>query len=83
MVHGSGNADTDSLFDEDEGEDLVGFDMDAGRREALERQRSSTGEGERRLSRDLEEGFRDDSEDESDDAGQGHIQRSPTTIPQS
>jgi hypothetical protein len=76
-------ADDDSLFDEDEGEDLVGFNMDAGRREALERQRNSTGEGERRLSRDLEEGFRDDSEDESDGASQEHIERSSITIPQS
>jgi len=50
---------------EDEGEEL--FDIDDNRREALSldarRGRDDVG---RRLSRDLEEGFKDDSEDEDD-----------------
>ncbi|KAI9837366.1 MAG: hypothetical protein M1837_003003 [Sclerophora amabilis] len=59
--------DAESLFDDEEGEDMVGFDIDARRREALERRRSEVGEGERRLSRDLEEGFRDESDEDEDD----------------
>ncbi|KAI9741964.1 MAG: hypothetical protein M1834_000353 [Cirrosporium novae-zelandiae] len=59
-----------SLFDEEEGEGMIGFDVDERRREALERRRSNAVEDERRLSRDLEEGFRDDSEDE--DSNDGH-----------
>ena len=56
-----------SLFDDEEGEDMVGFDIDERRREALERRRNSAGEAEVvRLSRDLEEGFRDDSSDEEE-----------------
>ncbi|RMJ26834.1 hypothetical protein PHISP_02267, partial [Aspergillus sp. HF37] len=53
--------DNASIYDE-EGEILVGMNMDPARREALERRRSSTaGEDvEGRLSRDLEEGFMDD-----------------------
>ncbi|OJD18186.1 hypothetical protein ACJ73_08738 [Blastomyces percursus] len=62
-----------SVFDDEEGEDMVGFEMDASRREALDQRRrsgndNSTGRGsvdtDRRLSRDLEEGFMDDSDDE-------------------
>ncbi|KAI9824786.1 MAG: hypothetical protein M1832_001614 [Thelocarpon impressellum] len=63
--------DDSSLFDEDEGEDMIGFDIDSRRREALERRRSEMGQGERRLSRDLEEGFKDDSEDEASEGGDG------------
>ncbi|TVY50930.1 hypothetical protein LCER1_G008960 [Lachnellula cervina] len=52
-----------SDFDEDEGEEL--YDVDDNRRQALSldarRARDDVG---RRLSRDLEEGFKDDSDDE-------------------
>jgi len=56
----------DELFDDEEGEGMVGFDIDERRREALERRRSGVGEEDRRLSRDLEEGFKDDSDDEEE-----------------
>ena len=52
-----------SLFDEEEGEGLVGFDIDAQRREHLERSNENAN-SDRRLSRDLEEGFQDDSDEE-------------------
>ncbi|KAI9778361.1 MAG: hypothetical protein M1839_008148 [Geoglossum umbratile] len=71
--HSPGGGDTadddadSSVFDDEEGEDMVGFEIDERRREALERRRGSTGGGEVvRLSRDLEEGFRDDSSDEGE-----------------
>ena len=54
-----------SLFDEDEGEGMIGFDIDPRRREALERSQIVTTDSDRRLSRDLEEGFKDDSDDET------------------
>jgi hypothetical protein len=54
-----------SIFDE-EGEIMVGMDMDPARREALERRRSTAAEAESRLSRELEEGFIDDSDEEGD-----------------
>jgi len=57
--------DNGSLFDE-EGEGMIGFEMDASRREALDRRRSSAIETEGRLSRELEEGFMDDSDEEDD-----------------
>jgi hypothetical protein len=50
------------LFDEEEGEGMVGFNVDASRRDAIVRQEEAA-ITERRLSRDLEEGFRDDSDD--------------------
>lgn len=55
-----------SDFDEEEGEEL--YEVDDTRREALslDARRGRDDDG-RRLSRDLEEGFKDDSEDESDD----------------
>ena len=57
----------DDLFDDDEGEGMVGFaPMDSARREALEHRRS-LGHDERRLGRELEQGFKDDSEDDEDD----------------
>ncbi|KAJ4357085.1 hypothetical protein N0V95_002823 [Ascochyta clinopodiicola] len=62
--------DDSSDFDDDEGEGMVGFDpVDERRREALEQRRSLVDE-ERRLGRELEQGFKDDSEDEEgvDDA---------------
>ena len=68
VVDGSGEHNEDELFDDEEGEGLVGFDpIDVRRREALERRRSIMGEDDRRLSRDLEEGFKDDSDDEAED----------------
>lgn len=58
-------ADHDNVsIDEDEGELMVGMNMDAARREALERRRSTAAEAESRLSRELEEGFMDESDDE-------------------
>ncbi len=46
---------------------MVGFEISEVRREALAREGRMGGvEGERRLSRDLEEGFRDDSDEEVD-----------------
>ncbi|EUC48949.1 hypothetical protein COCMIDRAFT_2210 [Bipolaris oryzae ATCC 44560] len=66
VVHGNSQND-DELFDDEEGEGMVGFDpIDERRREALEQRRSMM-DDEIRLGRDLEEGFKDDSEDESDD----------------
>lgn len=56
-------ADNDNIsIDEEEGELMVGMDMDARRREALERRRAPETEG--RLSRELEEGFMDESDEE-------------------
>jgi hypothetical protein len=67
IVDGSGDHNDDELFDDEEGEGMVGFDpIDERRREALE-QRRSIMEEERRLGRDLEEGFKDDSDDEHED----------------
>lgn len=67
-VDGSDGLDEDDgLFDDEDGEGMVGFDVDAQRREALERRRSGACDGGVRLSRDLEEGFRDDSDDDEDE----------------
>ena len=70
--------DTISIGDE-EGENMVGMHMDPARRRALERRWNSGAqhragvEAEGRLSRDLEEGFMDDSdEEEVHGHGQGH-----------
>ncbi|EER29005.1 hypothetical protein D8B26_000745 [Coccidioides posadasii str. Silveira] len=64
-----GQDDSGSVLDE-EGEGMVGFEMDAARRAALERQRDDPMGTEGRLSRELEEGFMDDSDDEvGDDRG--------------
>ncbi|CAG8403550.1 unnamed protein product [Penicillium salamii] len=58
---GADMPDNDNIsIDEQEGEALVGMDMDAVRRGALER-RQDVGE---RLGRELEEGFMDDSDSE-------------------
>ena len=58
--------DNDSDF-EDEGEEL--YEVDDNRREALslDARRGRDDDG-RRLSRDLEEGFKDDSDDEDTDS---------------
>lgn len=54
-----------SDFDEDEGEEL--FEVDDNRREALSLDARRGGDTDgRRLSRDLEEGFKDDSDDDDD-----------------
>ncbi|CEO58403.1 hypothetical protein PEBR_00560 [Penicillium brasilianum] len=59
------DADNDNIsIDEEEGELMVGMNMDPRRREALERRRSSAPETESRLSRELEEGFMDESDEE-------------------
>ena len=52
-----------SLFDEEDGEGLVGLDAGAQRQEQLERS-SGAAHSDRRLSRDLEEGFQDESDEE-------------------
>ena len=53
-----------SLFDDEEGEGLVGFPLSGGRRQQLEQTESDSSVP--RLSRDLEEGFQDESDDEDD-----------------
>ena len=62
--------DSDGSFESaSEGERMVGVAVDGRRREALEQQRGSgdvVGGSQRRLSRDLEEGFRDDSSEDDD-----------------
>ena len=59
---GADVADNDNIsIDEQDGEVLVGMDMDAVRRGALERRYDA---GTERLGRDLEEGFMDDSDSE-------------------
>jgi hypothetical protein len=74
VIDGSGQHD-DDLFDDEEGEGMVGFDpIDERRREALE-QRRSIMEEERRLGRDLEEGFKDDSDDEHEDERRRSLSR--------
>ena len=63
-VHIHNNDSEDEDFDDEEGEGMVGFDpVDERRREALDARRSLV-EEERRLGRELEQGFKDDSEDE-------------------
>lgn len=74
VIDGSAHAD-DELFDDEEGEGMVGFDpIDERRREALEQRRSMM-EEERRLGRDLEEGFKDDSDDEGEDERRRSLSR--------
>jgi len=69
-----GQDDNSSLFDE-EGEGMVGFEMDPSRREALDRRRSSAIDTEGRLSRELEEGFMDDSDGDDGDGSDGRQMR--------
>ncbi|KAL4877670.1 hypothetical protein BJY04DRAFT_209766 [Aspergillus karnatakaensis] len=63
QAHISDAHDNISILDE-EGEIMVGMNTNATHREALERRRSTVAEDEGRLSRELEEGFMDDSDDE-------------------
>ncbi|KAF1926768.1 uncharacterized protein M421DRAFT_422366 [Didymella exigua CBS 183.55] len=75
-VHIHADDDESSDFDDDEGEGMVGFDpLDGRRRDALE-QRPSRVDEERRLGRDLEQGFKDDSEDEDRDETRRSLSRS-------
>ncbi|EEP78263.1 conserved hypothetical protein [Uncinocarpus reesii 1704] len=67
-----GQDDAGSLLDE-EGEGMVGFEMDAARRAALERRRDDPMGTEARLSRELEEGFMDDSDDEAGSREAQHL----------
>jgi hypothetical protein len=83
VVDGSGGDhvhDEDELFDEEEGEGMVGFDIDDRRREALEQRRSMMGEEDRRLSRELEEGFKDDSDEEGEDERRKSLSRSRGSV---
>lgn len=68
---------SDTGYNSDEGEELDEVPEDEDMRERLEREaRRSRNSGrsdlQRRLSRDLEEGFRDDSDDEPDPPVRGH-----------
>jgi hypothetical protein len=56
-----------SSIDEEEGEILVRMEMDAARREELERRRGDGPAPEGRLSRELEGGFMDDSDEEEEE----------------
>ena len=64
------NDDNDSDIFDEEGELMVSMNVDAARRQALERRQAAAAAAdapagsESRLSRDLEEGFMDDSEEE-------------------
>ncbi|KAL2837267.1 hypothetical protein BJX68DRAFT_249902 [Aspergillus pseudodeflectus] len=64
QAHITDAQDNISILDE-EGEIMVGMHMDSAHREALEQRRSTIAEDEGRLSRELEEGFMDDSDDET------------------
>lgn len=57
------SAEDDHGFDDEDGEEL--FEVDDNRREALSLDARRGHDGEGRLSRDLEEGFRDDSDEET------------------
>ena len=76
IVDGSGGEhNEDDLFDDEEGEGMIGFDpVNERRREALEQRRSMM--DDRRLSRELEEGFKDESDDEHEDERRRSLSRS-------
>lgn len=71
-------ADHDTIsIDDEEGEIMVGMDMNNARRGVLGRRNDPLAETEGRLSRDLEEGFMDDSDEEGNEGrrnggGGGH-----------
>ena len=71
-----GDEDDDGgLYDDEEGEGLVGLDIDDLSRDALTLGAHGL-DTQDRLSRDLEEGFRDDSDDEASEAhSEGRHQR--------
>ncbi|KAF2651679.1 hypothetical protein K491DRAFT_696282 [Lophiostoma macrostomum CBS 122681] len=81
VVDGSGGEHADDeLFDDEEGEGMVGFDpIDERRREALEQRRSMMGDEQRRLGRELEEGFKDDSDNEHEDERRRSLSRTRTS----
>ncbi|CAI7582969.1 unnamed protein product [Penicillium pancosmium] len=58
-------------IDEEEGELMTGMTMDSVRREALEQRRGILGDSTSRLSRELEEGFMDDSDEEEHSGRRG------------
>jgi len=70
--HAGDDDDGNSLFGSEEGEGMVGFDVGNERRNGTQGGGGRQGDGcpdvladsDRRLSRELEEGFRDDSDDE-------------------
>ncbi|KAL2828296.1 hypothetical protein BDW59DRAFT_143545 [Aspergillus cavernicola] len=62
-AHISDAHDNISILDE-EGEIMIGMNTDSTHREALEWRRSTVAEDEGRLSRELEQGFMDDSDEE-------------------
>ena len=65
---GAYTGDHDNIsIDDEEGEIMIGMNMDAARRAALERRRSTVADTESRLSRELEEGFMDESDEEEGD----------------
>ncbi|KAJ5302120.1 hypothetical protein N7508_006983 [Penicillium antarcticum] len=69
-AHHMHHEDDNISIDDEEGEILVRMEMDAARREVLEGRR---GDGtERRLSRELEVGFMDDSESDEERSGNGN-----------
>ncbi|KAJ4378727.1 hypothetical protein N0V86_005598 [Didymella sp. IMI 355093] len=75
-LHVHNDDDESSDFDDDEGEGMVGFDpLDESRREALDQRRSMV-EEERRLGRELEQGFKDDSDDDDVDDTRRSLSRS-------
>ena len=72
MVDGRDSTDGD-LFGDEEGESMVGFDYRSQEREVRGgRVESLWSDG--RLSRDLEEGFKDDSDEEQQDDRRGRTQ---------
>ena len=62
--------DNGSLFDDEEGEGMVGFDMNSNEGGGRERGNEAHESGPR-LSRELEEGFQDDSDEEARDPNRG------------
>lgn len=62
VIDASGRRNSEDVFGEEEGESMVGFDVE--RRDREVRGGRVEMDSQRRLSRDLEEGFKDDSEEE-------------------
>jgi len=70
-----GGADVESSDGEEELGDVGGLEGGEEEADEVDRARRDGAGGERRLSRDLEVGFRDDSEDEDEDGGGGDGRR--------
>lgn len=77
-LDGEGDPDDSALFSDEEGEGMVGFDPLDERRREVARERMNGVWGERRLSRELEEGFRDDSDEEEEDDRRRSLSRTRT-----